>query len=102
MTKPPFDNKTVRQTVQYAIDRNRIVQQVEGGQATTTNLPWKPSTVGYDAAQAKHYTYQPDKAKQLLAQAGVTKNLSFDMVTLNTPRPPGSSRSSRTTWRPSG
>ncbi|WP_433172571.1 ABC transporter substrate-binding protein [Actinoallomurus sp. CA-150999] len=88
VTKPPFNNKTVRQAIQYAIDRNRIVQQVEGGQATATNLPWKPTTVGYDAAQAKQYTYQPDKAKQLLAQAGV-KNTSFDMVTLNTPEATG-------------
>ncbi|GAB3969803.1 ABC transporter substrate-binding protein [Actinoallomurus acanthiterrae] len=88
VTKPPFNNKAVRQAVQYAIDRDRIVQQVEGGQATATSLRWKPSTVGYDAAQAKQYTYQPDKAKQLLAQAGV-KNTSFDMVTLNTPEATG-------------
>ncbi|MEV0384879.1 ABC transporter substrate-binding protein [Nonomuraea sp. NPDC050643] len=88
VTKPPFDNKAVRQAVHYAIDRERIKQQVEGGQADATNLPWRTSTIGYDAAQAKQYTFQADKAKQLLAEAGV-KNTSFDMVTLNTPEATG-------------
>ncbi|MFF7652149.1 ABC transporter substrate-binding protein [Streptomyces sp. NPDC007983] len=84
VTKPPFDKKAVRQAVQYAIDRRRIVQQVEGGHADATDLPWKTSAVGYDAGQAKHYTYQPDKAKKLLAEAGV-KGATFKVVTLNTP-----------------
>ncbi|MFF3371538.1 ABC transporter substrate-binding protein [Streptomyces sp. NPDC002680] len=88
VTKAPFDDKTVRQAVQYAIDRDRIVSQVEGGQADATDLPWRTSTVGYDATQAKHYTYQPAKAKQLLAQAGVS-GASFDVVTLNTPEATG-------------
>ncbi|MER6954305.1 MULTISPECIES: ABC transporter substrate-binding protein [unclassified Streptomyces] len=88
VTKAPFDDKTVRQAVQYAIDRDRIVEQVEGGQAQATDLPWRTSTVGYDDAQSKHYTYQPDQAKKLLAQAGV-KNASFDVVTLNTPEATG-------------
>ena len=88
VTRAPFNNKTVRQALEYAIDRNRIVQQVEGGQALAADIPWKTSTVGYDETQAKQYTYQPDKAKQMLAQAGVT-SASFDVVTLNTPEATG-------------
>ncbi|MEV7872237.1 ABC transporter substrate-binding protein [Streptomyces sp. NPDC088124] len=84
VTKAPFDDKTVRQAVQYAIDRDRIVTQVEGGQAEATDLPWRKSTVGYDATQAKQYTYKPGKAKEMLAKAGVT-GTTFDVVTLNTP-----------------
>ncbi|EFL22160.1 putative ABC peptide transporter, substrate-binding component [Streptomyces himastatinicus ATCC 53653] len=84
VTKAPFDKKEVRQAVQYAIDRRRIVQQVEGGHADATSLPWKKNAVGYDAGQAKHYGYQPDKAKKLLAKAGV-KGATFKVVTLNTP-----------------
>ncbi|WP_406440006.1 ABC transporter substrate-binding protein [Streptomyces sp. NBC_01613] len=88
VTKAPFDNKTVRQAIQYAIDRNRIDEQVEGGQAEATDLPWRSSTVGYDATQAKHYTYQPDKAKKMLAQAGA-KNVTLNVVTLNSPESTG-------------
>ncbi|MGW0579227.1 ABC transporter substrate-binding protein [Streptomyces sp. NPDC002920] len=88
VTKAPFDDKTVRQAIQYAIDRDRIVSQVEGGQAQATDLPWRTSTVGYDETQAKQYTYQPAKAKEMLARAGV-KNASFEVVTLNTPEATG-------------
>ncbi|MFI1338059.1 ABC transporter substrate-binding protein [Streptomyces sp. NPDC020845] len=87
-TKPPFNNKAVRQAVHYAIDRNRIVEQVEGGQAVATNLPWRTSTTGYDQNQGKQYTYQPDKAKSILAKAGV-KKASFEVVVLNTPEATG-------------
>lgn len=84
----PFDKKAVRQAAQYAIDRDRIVKQVESGQGTATSLPWKTSAVGYDKSQADHYKYDPKKAKQLLQKAGVG-NVSFDMVTLNTPEAKG-------------
>lgn len=89
VTKPPFDNKLVRQAVQYAIDRDRIVQQVEGGNGEATSVPWKTTTIGYDAEQAKTYTYQPDKAKQLLAQAGVKAGTSFDIAMGTTPETTG-------------
>jgi peptide/nickel transport system substrate-binding protein len=84
-TTAPFDNKSVRQAVQYAIDRDRIVAQAESGEATATDLPWKATTLGLDPSQSTQYTYQPDKAKQLLAAAGVKSGTSFNMVTLNTP-----------------
>ena len=101
VTKAPFDKKEVRQAVQYAIDRRRIVQQVEGGHADATSLPWKKNAVGYDAAQAKHYGYQPDKAKKLLAKAGVKGGTRSRSSPSTPPRPPASSRSSRTTSPPS-
>ncbi len=85
VTKPPFDNKSVRQAVQYAIDRDRIVQQAEGGKATAASLPWRPSTVGYDSARSGHYTYDPAKAKQMLAAAGVKPGTTFDVATADGP-----------------
>jgi peptide/nickel transport system substrate-binding protein len=81
----PFDNQAVRQAVQYAIDRQRIVAQVEGGLADATDLPWHTSTPGYDTSQSSQYTYQPGKAKQLLASAGIKSGTSFNLVTLDTP-----------------
>jgi len=89
VTKPPFDNKLVRQAIQYAIDRDRIVQQVEGGKAQASSVPWRSSTIGYDTAQAQQYSYQPDKAKQLLAEAGVKPGTSFDVVMGSNPEPAG-------------
>ncbi len=79
VTKAPFDNKTVRQALHYAIDRSRIVDQVEGGAAEATALPWKKATPGYDAAQGAQYGYEPDRAKQMIAEAGAT-GAGFDVV----------------------
>ncbi len=80
VTKPPFDNKSVRQAVQYAIDRGRIVQQVEGGNGEASSVPWRTSTIGYDATVAGHYKYDQAKAKQLLAEAGVAPGTAFDVA----------------------
>jgi len=84
VTKAPFDNKTVRQAVQYAIDRARIVTQVTGGLADATALPWKKATPGYDATQGTRYGYEPEKAKQMIAQAGAA-GASFDVVVPDIP-----------------
>ncbi|MFB6671871.1 ABC transporter substrate-binding protein [Streptomyces sp. NPDC056390] len=87
-SQKPFDDKLVRQAVQYALDRKRIVQQVESHQGAAASLPWRDTTLGYDKGQASHYTYDPDRARRLLAEAGV-REASFKMVTLNTPEAMG-------------
>jgi ABC-type transport system substrate-binding protein len=71
----PMKNKLVRQAVEYAVDKNAIVQILGGPQITeTTNQLILPGNVGY----AKGFNPFPDnngagnpaKAKSLLAQAG--------------------------------
>jgi peptide/nickel transport system substrate-binding protein len=84
VTKPPFDKKAVRQAVQFAIDRARIVTQVHGGKAVATALPWRAGTAGYDAKQGTTYSYQPDKAKQMIADAGAA-GATFNVVVPNIP-----------------
>lgn len=84
VTKAPFDKQAVRQAAHYAIDRARIVTQVEAGQAEATALPWKTSTPGYDTKQGTQYAYQPDKAKQMIADAGAA-GASFKVVVPNIP-----------------
>ena len=85
VTKAPFNNKAVRQAVEYAIDRSRVVQQVEGRLGDATDLPWKTSTPGYNTSLAGTYTYQPGKARQMLAAAGVKAGTSFNVVVPNFP-----------------
>lgn len=72
VTKAPFDKKEVRQAVEYAIDRQRIADQVFGGLATPTTQFWLPSAPGYDKALNDTYAYDPDKARQMLQDAGAT------------------------------
>jgi peptide/nickel transport system substrate-binding protein len=67
---PPFDNRLVRQAVMYAIDRERINEQIFDGLGTPTALFWEPGSMGYDEALANRYAYDPDRARALLAEAG--------------------------------
>ena len=72
VTTPPFDVKEVRQAVQYAIDRQRIVDQVFDGKGTATDLFWSPTSPGYSEDLATQYAYDPEKARQMIEAAGAT------------------------------
>ncbi len=68
VTAPPFDNAQVRQALNHAIDKQRIVQLLNG-RATVANQVLPPLMPGYDASYTG-YDYNPDKAKELLKAAG--------------------------------
>ncbi len=65
----PFDNKLVRQAVNYSVDAAAIVKNIFDGLGYPTPGPVGANVVGADARH-KRYPYDPAKAKQLLAQAG--------------------------------
>jgi peptide/nickel transport system substrate-binding protein len=80
-TMPPTDNKLVRQALNYAIDRKRIVDTVYKGTGVPEALPWESNSLAFDATKNNAYAFDVDKAKSLLSQAGVS-NLEFDLVTM--------------------
>jgi peptide/nickel transport system substrate-binding protein len=65
----PFDNKLVRQAANYSIDAPAIVKNIFDGIGYAINGPVGPNVIGADP-KLKRYPYDPQKAKQLLAQAG--------------------------------
>jgi peptide/nickel transport system substrate-binding protein len=67
----PFDNPLVRQAVAYGLDRAGVVKSFYAGRGEVANEFMPPQVVGYAKDVAK-YTYNPEKAKQLLQQAGLT------------------------------
>jgi ABC-type transport system substrate-binding protein len=67
-TMAPFDKLEVRQALNHAIDKQRIVQLLNG-RATTANQILPPLMPGYDPSYTG-YDYNPDKAKELLNKAG--------------------------------
>lgn len=69
VTTKPFTDVRVRQAVAYAIDRERINSQVFGGLATISNQFWSPTELN-NAALQNRYSYDPEKAKKLIAEAG--------------------------------
>ncbi|MBB4905415.1 ABC transporter substrate-binding protein [Actinophytocola algeriensis] len=81
-THAPFDNKLVRQALHHAVDRDKMIEvglKGKGSAGTSFINPKLP--VSQEAAN--DLGYDPDKAKALLQQAGVT-NLSVSLSTTNT------------------
>jgi len=70
--RPPFNDKRVRQAFNYAMDRKRFADTVMKGTAVPINLPWTSTSPAYDASKNSVYTYDLDKARALLKEAGVS------------------------------
>src|SRR5581483_4007180 len=79
---PPVNNQLVRQAINYAIDRNEINNVILGGTGIVTDETFAPDQpIAYNPAVANEYIpYNPDKAKQLLAQAGFPNGITFSLV----------------------
>ncbi|MFJ7737599.1 ABC transporter substrate-binding protein [Lysinibacillus sp. NPDC097287] len=67
--RAPFDNVKVRQAVNYAIDKQTIVDAFFEGYAEVAKNPMPPIINGYND-DIEGYNYDPEKAKALLAEAG--------------------------------
>ena len=79
---PPFDNVKVRQAVNMAINKDRIVQMINN-RAVPANQPLPPSMPGYDT-DYKGYAYDVAKAKALLAEAGHPDGFNTELFANNT------------------
>lgn len=67
--KKPFDNKLVRQAINYAVDKQAIVKSVLYGVGSPANTPMAPLLFSYNK-DIKGYEYNVQRAKELLTQAG--------------------------------
>jgi ABC-type transport system substrate-binding protein len=79
---PPFDNRLVRQAVNHAINKERIIRIING-RAVPANQPLPPAMPGY-AKDYQGYAYDPEKAKALLAEAGREDGLATELFAMNT------------------
>jgi peptide/nickel transport system substrate-binding protein len=81
--KKPFDDVRVRRALAAAIDRKAIIDGAQEGFGTPIGSHMVPSDAGYvDLTSAN--PYNPEKAKALLKEAGVTTPIN---VTLTLPPP---------------
>ena len=82
---PPFDDPLVRQAINYAIDREALLEGIYRG---TGVIAWQPFPPGYYANNPEleeMYPYDPEKARELLAEAGYPDGFSFDFQTNSQP-----------------
>jgi len=85
-TRPPFDKVEVRQAINHAIDKQAIVDAFFEGRAEVAKNPMPPVISGYNDDVAG-YEYDPEKAKELLAKAGLAEGFDMELWAMPVPRP---------------
>jgi peptide/nickel transport system substrate-binding protein len=69
--RPPFDDRRVRQAVKYALDRQAILDTTYAGMGELIGSMVPPTDPWYEDL-TDLYPHDPEKARQLLAEAGAT------------------------------
>jgi peptide/nickel transport system substrate-binding protein len=98
VSQPPFDDILVRQALNYAVDKQLIIDEIYGGRAVALPGALSPFN-NFANTSLQPYPYDPDKALELLAEAGWTDSdgdgfldeggqpFAFTMDTLESLRP---------------
>ena len=88
MDTKPLDDIRVRRALNLAVNKQEIIKSYYGGNAEMLAYPMHPTYTGYyepleqmpDSVK-ELYTYNPAKAKQLLAEAGLPNGFTFKVQT---------------------
>ena len=81
----PLDNPLVRQAIAHAIDRDAIIEAFYGGLGVTAQ-GFVPSTM-FGQPDPWPYTYDPERARELLAEAGFPDGFSTEFCYMPVSRP---------------
>lgn len=78
-----LDDARVRQALNYGIDREAI-NQVFGGFCAPTSVVLPSSSWAVPDGAVEHYAYDPEQARELLAEAGLADGFSLRLGSINT------------------
>jgi len=84
--KEPFTDKRVRQALSLAINKSAIIEAVFQGAGKVAKNPIPPTIWSYNE-EIEDYPYDPEKAKQLLAEAGFPDGFETDIWAMPVQRP---------------
>ena len=90
VTRPPFDNLKVRQAVNMAINKQRIIRFINNRATPATQIP-PPAMPAYNPDN-KGYAYDPETARKLLAEAGIGE-ITTELYVMNVDPNPRIARS---------
>ncbi len=82
--KEPFNNEKVRKAVNYAIDADSIIESVLHGAGQKANSPIGPRVFAHNDT-LEPYGYDPEKAKELLKEAGYENGFNTTIWTNDNP-----------------
>lgn len=80
--KAPFNDKRVRQAVNYAINKEAYIAVVKNGLSSAASSIIGPATQHYKGNDP--YPYDPEKAKELLAEAGYPDGFECTLICAST------------------
>ena len=73
----------VRQAINYAFDREGLLTALQNDYGTATTQVFPTNSAAYDDALDSYYTYDPEKARELLAEAGYADGLTISMPSVS-------------------
>ncbi len=83
--RSPLKMKKVRQAIQYAIDKPKLIKYLRNSVGIPATAGFVPLGMpGFDSTAVKGYTYNPAKAEQLLREAGYPNGKGLPQITLST------------------
>ncbi|MGP4105955.1 glutathione ABC transporter substrate-binding protein [Virgibacillus sp. L01] len=78
--KAPFDNVELRKAVSHAIEREAIISGIYNNIGTLANATMSPNVFGY-SDQVEPYSYDVNKAKDLVQESGVDPDTEVTLIT---------------------
>jgi peptide/nickel transport system substrate-binding protein len=84
VTKPPLNDVRVRQAINYAINKALMVRTILQGKAFVATGVFPPSHAAYNR-NLKGYDYDPARARELLAQAGLGGGFDLELHGASSP-----------------
>lgn len=75
----PLGDVRVRQAINYAIDREGMLQALQLGKGSVSTQIFGPSTGGFNADLNSAYPFDPEKARSLMAEAGYGDGFTLEM-----------------------
>lgn len=84
--KEPYNDKRVRQAMNYAVNRQEIIEAVYGSAGRAAKNPIPPTMWSYND-DIEPYPYDPAKAKALLAEAGYPDGFTTEIWAMPVARP---------------
>jgi oligopeptide transport system substrate-binding protein len=82
LTTDIFSNKKVRQALNYAINKDSLVNHILQGEGSAASKGIIPNMQNYQNEKLKGYSFNPSKAKQLLSSAGYPNGAGFPTIEL--------------------
>lgn len=83
--KSPLRHKKIRQAINYAIDKKKLIKYLRNNIGIPATAGFIPQGMpGFDSTKVKGYSYNPNLATQLLAEAGFPNGKGLPEIKLST------------------